>query len=158
AGGDHHRPAPQRAALRLAAEHHEGQEEADRSAGARRARRRRDAAPQDPEGRGAAQAQGRHQGEDRRRTGRQTEERSGSDLSMAILVIAGHDGKTVRANVANAVAAAGQMGSDVAVLVAGSNCGDAAKAAAAIAGVAKVIQVEDAAYANWLAEDIAPLV
>jgi len=77
---------------------------------------------------------------------------------MAILVIAGHDGKTVRANVANAVAAAGQMGSDVAVLVAGSNCGDAAKAAAAIAGVAKVIQVEDAAYANWLAEDIAPLV
>ena len=77
---------------------------------------------------------------------------------MAILVVAGHDGKTVRANVANAVAAAGQMGSDVAVLVAGSNCGDAAKAAAAIAGVAKVIQVEDAAYANWLAEDIAPLV
>ena len=30
AGGDHHRPAPQRAALRLAAQHHEGQEEADR--------------------------------------------------------------------------------------------------------------------------------
>lgn len=77
---------------------------------------------------------------------------------MAILVVAGHDGKAVRANVANAVTAAGQMGSDVTVLVAGSNCGDAAKAAAAIAGVAKVIQAEDAAYANWLAEDIAPLV
>ena len=77
---------------------------------------------------------------------------------MAILVVAGHDGKTVRANVANAVTAAGQMGSDVTVLVAGSNCGDAAKAAAAIAGVAKVIQAEDAAYTNWLAEDIAPLV
>jgi electron transfer flavoprotein alpha subunit len=77
---------------------------------------------------------------------------------MAILVVAAHDNKTVRANVANAVAAAGQMGSDVTVLVAGSNCGDAAKSAAAISGVAKVLQAEDAAYANWLAEDIAPLV
>jgi electron transfer flavoprotein alpha subunit len=77
---------------------------------------------------------------------------------MAILVVAGHDGKTVRANVSNAVTAAGQMGSDVHVLVAGSNCADAAKSAAAIAGVAKVLQAEDAAYANWLAEDIAPLV
>ena len=77
---------------------------------------------------------------------------------MAILVVAAHDGKTVRANVANAVAAAGQMGSDVTVLVAGSNCGEAAKSAAAISGVAKVLQAEDAAYANWLAEDVAPLV
>jgi electron transfer flavoprotein alpha subunit len=77
---------------------------------------------------------------------------------MAILVIAAHDNKTVRANVANAVAAAGQMGSDVAVLVAGSNCGDAAKSAATISGVAKVLQAEDPAYVNWVAEDIAPLV
>jgi electron transfer flavoprotein alpha subunit len=77
---------------------------------------------------------------------------------MAILVVAAHDGKTVRANVANAVAAAGQMGSDVTVLVAGSNCDEAAKSAAAIQGVAKVLQADDAAYANWLAEDIAPLV
>jgi electron transfer flavoprotein alpha subunit len=77
---------------------------------------------------------------------------------MAVLVVAAHDNKTVRANVANAVAAAGQMGPDVAVLVAGSNCGDAAKSAAAISGVAKVLQAEDAAYANWVAEDIAPLV
>jgi electron transfer flavoprotein alpha subunit len=50
------------------------------------------------------------------------------------------------------------MGSDVHVLVAGSNAGDAAKSAASIAGVAKVLQAEDAIYANWLAEDIAPLV
>src|SRR6185369_5104473 len=77
---------------------------------------------------------------------------------MAIIVVAAHDGKTVRANVANAVAAASQMGSDVQVLVAGSNAGEAAKSAAAISGVAKVLQVEDAAYANWLAEDIAPLI
>jgi electron transfer flavoprotein alpha subunit len=77
---------------------------------------------------------------------------------MAVLVVAAHDNKAVRANVANAVTAAGQMGSDVTVLVAGKDCGEAAKSAAAIAGVAKVLQVEDAAYANWLAEDLAPLV
>jgi electron transfer flavoprotein alpha subunit len=77
---------------------------------------------------------------------------------MAILVVAAHDGKTVRANVANAVAAASQFGSDVHVLVAGQDAGEAAKSAAAIQGVAKVLQAEDAAYANWVAEDIAPLV
>ncbi|HEX2885384.1 electron transfer flavoprotein subunit alpha/FixB family protein [Vineibacter terrae] len=77
---------------------------------------------------------------------------------MSVLVVAAHDGKAVRANVANAVAAATQLGGDVHVLVAGSNAGEAAKSAAAIQGVAKVLQAEDAAYANWVAEDIAPLV
>ena len=77
---------------------------------------------------------------------------------MAILVVAAHDGKTVRANVANAVAAATKIGADVHVLVAGHNAGEAAKSAAAIEGVAKVLQAEDPAYANWLAEDVAPLV
>ena len=77
---------------------------------------------------------------------------------MAVLVVAAHDGKTVRANVATAVAAAAQMDPEVHVLVAGSNAAEAAASAAAIQGVAKVLQAEDAAYANWLAEDIAPLV
>jgi electron transfer flavoprotein alpha subunit len=77
---------------------------------------------------------------------------------MAVLVVAAHDNKSVRANVANAVAAATKLDSDVTVLVAGKDCGDAAKSAAALQGVTKVLQVEDAAYANWLAEDIAPLV
>jgi electron transfer flavoprotein alpha subunit len=77
---------------------------------------------------------------------------------MSVLVVAAHDGKTVRANVANAVAAATQLDADVHVLVAGQNAGDAAKSAAALQGVTKVLQAEDAAYANWLAEDVAPLV
>src|SRR5215470_10887808 len=77
---------------------------------------------------------------------------------MAVLVVAAHDGKTVRSNVANAVTAASQMGPEVHVLVAGSNAGEAAKSAAAIQGVAKVLDAEDAAYANWVAEDVAPLV
>ena len=58
---------------------------------------------------------------------------------MAVLVVAAHDGKTVRSNVANAVTAASQMGPEVHVLVAGSNAGEAAKSAAAIQGVAKVL-------------------
>jgi electron transfer flavoprotein alpha subunit len=77
---------------------------------------------------------------------------------MAILVVAAHDNKAVRANVANAVAAATRLGADVHVLVAGQNCGEAAKSAAVLQGVGKVLQAEDAAYGNWLAEDIAPLV
>src|SRR5258707_7736468 len=77
---------------------------------------------------------------------------------MAVLVVAAHDGKTVRSNVANAVTAASQMDPDVHVLVAGNNAGEAAKSAAAIQGVTKVLQAEDPAYANWLAEDVAPLV
>jgi electron transfer flavoprotein alpha subunit len=77
---------------------------------------------------------------------------------MAVLVVAAHDGKTVRSNVANAVTAASQMGPEVHVLVAGNNAGEAAKSAAAIQGVAKVLDAEDAAYANWVAEDVAPLV
>ena len=57
-GGRHHRPAPQRAALRLAAQHHEGQVEAARDQDAGRFRRRRRAAAGDAEGRRAAQAPG----------------------------------------------------------------------------------------------------
>ena len=44
AGDRHHRSAPERAALRLAAQHHEGEEEADRGEDAGRLRRRRQAA------------------------------------------------------------------------------------------------------------------
>ena len=43
-------------------------------------------------------------------------------------------------------------------LVAGSGCDGAAQAAAQIAGVSKVLKADDAAYANALAENIAPLV
>jgi electron transfer flavoprotein alpha subunit len=62
---------------------------------------------------------------------------------MTILVVAAHDGNTVRANVANAVSAASKLGGDVHVLVAGHNAGGAAKAASTIEGVAKVLQADD---------------
>ena len=53
---------------------------------------------------------------------------------MAVLVLAEHDAKTVRKATLNTVAAAQKIGGDIHVLVAGHNCAEAAKAAAAIAG------------------------
>ena len=61
-GHRHHRPAPQRAALRLAAQHHEGQEEAHRRAHPRGARRRRGAQAPGAQGRGSAETRGRRGG------------------------------------------------------------------------------------------------
>ena len=46
---------------------------------------------------------------------------------------------------------------EVTVAVAGDNRRRAAEAAAKIAGVAKVLLADDAAYANGLAENVAPL-
>ena len=77
---------------------------------------------------------------------------------MAILVIAEHDGKQLKTGVANAIAAASEIGGDVSVLVAGSGCAEAAAAAAKIAGVTKVLVADAAQYANPLAENLAALV
>lgn len=77
---------------------------------------------------------------------------------MAVLVIAEHDNATLKAPTYNAVTAATQIGGDVHVLVAGANCGGAAEAAAKIAGVAKVLVADDAAYDHCLAEPMAALI
>ena len=58
----HHRPAPERAPLRHLAQHHEGQEKAAGHRQARRPRRGRGSAPEDPEGDRTRQARRRHQG------------------------------------------------------------------------------------------------
>lgn len=74
---------------------------------------------------------------------------------MAALVIAEHDNKSVKASTLNTVTAAAACGGDVHVLVAGANAADAAKAAAQIAGVAKVIHAEGAQFEHGLAENVA---
>ncbi len=76
---------------------------------------------------------------------------------MAVLVYAEHDNAALKAATLNAVAAAKQLG-DVTVLVAGSGCRAVAEAAAKIDGVAKVLVADDAAYANEIAENVAPLI
>jgi electron transfer flavoprotein alpha subunit len=77
---------------------------------------------------------------------------------MSILVIAEHDNATLKGATLNTIAAAQKIGGDIAVLVAGSGCGAAAEAAAKVAGVAKVLVADNAAYQHQLAENVALLV
>ena len=74
---------------------------------------------------------------------------------MTALVIAEHDNASIKPATLNTVTAALQCGGDVHVLVAGSNAGAAAAAAAQIAGVTKVLHVDDAGLAHGLAENVA---
>ena len=73
---------------------------------------------------------------------------------MTALVIAEHDHATVKPATLNTVTAAA-CGGDVHVLVAGANAAEAGKAAAQIAGVAKVIVADGASLTDGLAENVA---
>ncbi len=64
---------------------------------------------------------------------------------MSILVIAEHDNAALKPSTLNTIAAAHEIGGDVAVLVAGSGCAAVVKAAAAVSGVKKVL-VADAPH------------
>lgn len=77
---------------------------------------------------------------------------------MTILVIAEHNNAVLAAATLNTVAAAQAIGGDIHVLVAGSGCGAIGEAAAKIEGVSKVLVADDAAYANQLPENVAPLI
>ena len=74
---------------------------------------------------------------------------------MTSLVIAEHDNASIKPATLHTVTAALACGGDVHILVAGSNAGEAAKAAAQIAGVAKVIHADGEALAEGLAENLA---
>ena len=77
---------------------------------------------------------------------------------MSILILADHDNGQLAAATLNTVTAATQIGGDIHVLVAGDASGDVAKAAAAIAGVSKVLTAGADAMAHGIAENIAPLI
>jgi electron transfer flavoprotein alpha subunit len=72
-----------------------------------------------------------------------------------VLVVAEHDNATVRPATLNTVTAAAQLGGAVHVLIAGSGAQTAASAAAAIAGVAKVLHADGDVFAHALAENVA---
>ncbi len=74
---------------------------------------------------------------------------------MAALVIAEHDNATVKGATLNTVTAALKCSGDVHVLIAGHNAGGAAKAAAQIAGVTKVLHADAEYFAHGLAENVA---
>jgi electron transfer flavoprotein alpha subunit len=74
---------------------------------------------------------------------------------MVALVIAEHDNGSLKGATHHTVTAAAQCGGEVHVLVAGSNCGAAAEAAAQIAGVSKVLVADAPHFADGLAENVA---
>ena len=77
---------------------------------------------------------------------------------MKTLVIAEHDNTSLKTATLNAVAAAGALGGDVDILVAGAGCGAVADAAAQVPGVSKVICADNGAYEHQLAENVSLLV
>ncbi|MGQ3356170.1 MAG: electron transfer flavoprotein subunit alpha/FixB family protein [Phreatobacter sp.] len=77
---------------------------------------------------------------------------------MATLLLAEHDNASLKDPTLKALTAAVALGAPVTVLVAGSGCQGAAEAASKLAGVAKVLVADDAAYANLLAEPTADLI
>ena len=76
---------------------------------------------------------------------------------MSVLVFVEHDNASMKDATLAVVTAAAKLG-EVHALVAGSGCGAVAEAAAKIAGVTKIHVADDAAYANQLAENVAPLI
>ena len=80
---------------------------------------------------------------------------------MAVLVLVDHDNTDLNPATLHAVTVAAELtaelNGEIHLLVAGENCAGVAEAASKIAGVAKAIHFDDAAYAHHLAENLAPL-
>ncbi|HPF77928.1 MAG TPA: electron transfer flavoprotein subunit alpha/FixB family protein, partial [Alphaproteobacteria bacterium] len=77
---------------------------------------------------------------------------------MSVLVIAEHDHKSIKPVTLNVITAARKIDSDVHVLVAGTDCGAAADAAAKIHGITKVLKCDAPELSHRLAENVAPVV
>lgn len=77
---------------------------------------------------------------------------------MTVLVYAEHDNNELKSATLSAITAAAQIGGDVHVLVAGLGAQAVADSAAQVSGVSKVLFADNAAFANQLAENVAPLV
>ena len=77
----------------------------------------------------------------------------------ASLVIAEHNGASIKPSTLNTIAAATALaahgGGDVTVLVIGSNCAAAAQAAGQVAGVKRVLVADAPQFADQLAENVA---
>ena len=76
---------------------------------------------------------------------------------MSVLVIAEHDNAALKAATLNTIAAAQKIGGDIDVLVAGHDAAGAARAAAQVAGIARVLHADAPQFAAPTAEGIAAL-
>lgn len=77
---------------------------------------------------------------------------------MTVLVIAEHDHSCLKAGTLNTISAALQIGGEVHVLVAGTDCGGAAQAASKLQGIAKVRVADASHYESQTAENLAALI
>ena len=77
---------------------------------------------------------------------------------MSVLVIAEHDNAELRTATLNAVTAAGEIDTDIDLLVAGSGCGGVADECSAIQGVTRILLADDPTYEHDLPENLSPLV
>jgi electron transfer flavoprotein alpha subunit len=77
---------------------------------------------------------------------------------MAILVFAEHDNNALKKATLSTIAAAQKIGGEIHLLVAGHDCGAAAKAASQVAGVAKVLHADAPQLDDEIAENVAALI
>tara|TARA_B100001559_G_scaffold113085_1_gene94889 strand:- start:691 stop:1620 length:930 start_codon:yes stop_codon:yes gene_type:complete len=77
---------------------------------------------------------------------------------MSILVIAEHDNSELKTATLNAVAAGMEIGGDIDILVAGSDCDAVADSASQVPGVGKVLLANKETYKNSLAENVGNLI
>jgi electron transfer flavoprotein alpha subunit len=77
---------------------------------------------------------------------------------MPTLVVAEHDNKQLKEATRKTITAAQALGGEIHLLVAGKDCRGVAEAGAKLAGVAKVLLADHAAYEHMLAEPVAALV
>ena len=77
---------------------------------------------------------------------------------MSILVIAEHDNTELKTSTLNTLTAATEIGSDIDLLVAGSDCSSVVEAAQQIPCISKVLLANKESYTNALAENLGSLV
>jgi electron transfer flavoprotein alpha subunit len=72
---------------------------------------------------------------------------------MSILVIAEHDNANLKGATLNTVAAAKEIGSDITLLVAGSDTASVIGEAQQLNGITKILSCDNDLYKNYLAEE-----
>jgi electron transfer flavoprotein alpha subunit len=77
---------------------------------------------------------------------------------MSVLVVAEHNNQQLSPATLSALSAATQIGEVIDIFVVGCDCQIVAEQAAVIPAVNKVIVADNAAYAHFIAENIAPLI
>ncbi len=77
---------------------------------------------------------------------------------MAVLIVAEHDNAELKPATLNTVTAAGQIGDELHMLVAGAGCASVAEAAGKVAGIGKVLLADAPEYEHAVAENLAPLI